>query len=140
MAYAFEELGLRRVGFKTHHENLQSQAALRRLGAVYEGTFRNHSVMPDGESAAQPMVLDRAREEMAYSAIETRGPAESAGGGVASSVRLSCPQAAKMSRPRGRRVEGGNAGGKQGRVKSLDRLRGGFLEGHGGAGVPTQSG
>jgi N-acetyltransferase len=36
------------VGFKTHHENLQSQAAVRKLGAVYEGTFRNHYVMPDG--------------------------------------------------------------------------------------------
>src|SRR5215472_4391131 len=35
MTYAFEELGLNRVAFKTHHENLQSQAAIRKLGAVY---------------------------------------------------------------------------------------------------------
>ncbi|HTF61859.1 MAG TPA: GNAT family protein [Edaphobacter sp.] len=48
LRYAFEELGLNRVAFKTHHENLQSQAAVRKLGAVYEGTFRNHNVMPDG--------------------------------------------------------------------------------------------
>jgi RimJ/RimL family protein N-acetyltransferase len=48
LAYAFDELGLRRVAFKTHHDNLQSQAAMRKLGAVYEGTFRNHYVMPDG--------------------------------------------------------------------------------------------
>jgi RimJ/RimL family protein N-acetyltransferase len=48
LGYAFEELGLRRVALKTHHENLQSQAAMRKLGAVYEGTFRNHYVMPDG--------------------------------------------------------------------------------------------
>ncbi len=48
LAYAFDTLGLRRVGFKTHHENLQSQAAMRKLGAEYEGTFRNHYVMPDG--------------------------------------------------------------------------------------------
>jgi RimJ/RimL family protein N-acetyltransferase len=48
MTYSFEELGLNRVAFKTHHENLQSQAAIRKLGAVYEGTFRNHYVMPDG--------------------------------------------------------------------------------------------
>jgi len=48
LAYAFEELGLRRGALKTHHENLQSQAAMRKLGAVYEGTFRNHYVMPDG--------------------------------------------------------------------------------------------
>jgi N-acetyltransferase len=48
LTYAFEQLGLRRVAFKTHHENLQSQAAMRAIGAVYEGTFRNHYVMPDG--------------------------------------------------------------------------------------------
>jgi RimJ/RimL family protein N-acetyltransferase len=48
LAYAFETLNLRRVALKTHHENLQSQAAMRKLGAQYEGTFRNHYIMPDG--------------------------------------------------------------------------------------------
>ncbi len=48
LGYAFEVLGLRRVALKTHHLNLQSQAAMRKLGAVEEGTFRNHFVMPDG--------------------------------------------------------------------------------------------
>jgi RimJ/RimL family protein N-acetyltransferase len=48
LRFGFEELGLRRIAFKTHHENLQSQAAIRKLGAVEEGTFRNHYVMPDG--------------------------------------------------------------------------------------------
>ena len=48
LRYAFEDLGLNRVAFKTHHENLRSQAAIRKLGATYEGTFRNHCVMPDG--------------------------------------------------------------------------------------------
>jgi RimJ/RimL family protein N-acetyltransferase len=48
LAYAFDTLGLNRVAFKTHHENLQSQAAIRKLGATHEGTFRNHYVMPDG--------------------------------------------------------------------------------------------
>lgn len=48
LEYAFDTLGLNRVAFKTHHENLQSQAAIKKLGAVYEGTFRNHCVMPDG--------------------------------------------------------------------------------------------
>jgi RimJ/RimL family protein N-acetyltransferase len=46
--YAFDTLNLNRVAFKTHHENLQSQAALRKLGATYEGTFRNHTILPDG--------------------------------------------------------------------------------------------
>ena len=48
LRYGFETLGLRRVALKTHHENFQSQAAMRKLGAVEEGTFRNHYVMPDG--------------------------------------------------------------------------------------------
>jgi RimJ/RimL family protein N-acetyltransferase len=46
--YAFNVLALNRVAFKTHHENLQSQAAIRKLGATHEGTFRNHYLMPDG--------------------------------------------------------------------------------------------
>jgi RimJ/RimL family protein N-acetyltransferase len=50
LTYAFETLKLRRVALKTHHENLQSQAAMRKLGAQYEGTFRNHYVMPDGSA------------------------------------------------------------------------------------------
>lgn len=48
LRYAFEQLNLNRVAFKTHHQNLQSQAAIKKLGAIYEGTFRNHYVMPDG--------------------------------------------------------------------------------------------
>jgi RimJ/RimL family protein N-acetyltransferase len=41
-------LNLNRVAFKTHHENLQSQAAIKKLGAQYEGTFRNHNITPEG--------------------------------------------------------------------------------------------
>jgi RimJ/RimL family protein N-acetyltransferase len=48
LTYAFETLNLNRVAFKTHHENLQSQAAMKAIGCVYEGTFRNHYRMPDG--------------------------------------------------------------------------------------------
>lgn len=48
LTYAFEELKLNRVGLKTHHENRRSQAAIRAIGGVYEGTFRNHLIMPDG--------------------------------------------------------------------------------------------
>jgi RimJ/RimL family protein N-acetyltransferase len=48
LTYAFEVLKLHRVAFKTHHENLQSQAAMRKMGAIEEGTFRNHYIMPDG--------------------------------------------------------------------------------------------
>jgi len=48
LTYAFETLGCVRVELKTHHENFQSQNAMVRLGAVREGTFRNHMIQPDG--------------------------------------------------------------------------------------------
>jgi RimJ/RimL family protein N-acetyltransferase len=48
LTYAFEELKLRRVALKTHHENVQSQKAMLKIGAVEEGRFRNHYIMPDG--------------------------------------------------------------------------------------------
>jgi N-acetyltransferase len=47
LTYAFETLNLNRVALKTHHENLQSQNAMKSIGAIYEGTFRNHYLMPD---------------------------------------------------------------------------------------------
>ena len=50
LTFAFETLHLRRVALKTHHQNLQSQAAMRKLGAQYEGTFRNHMIMPDNST------------------------------------------------------------------------------------------
>ncbi|MGI4980408.1 MAG: GNAT family N-acetyltransferase, partial [Janthinobacterium lividum] len=50
LTHAFETLALRRVALKTHHENLQSQRAMLKLGAHYEGTFRNHMLMPDGST------------------------------------------------------------------------------------------
>ncbi|MEZ2346364.1 GNAT family N-acetyltransferase [Terriglobus sp. RCC_193] len=50
MTYGFETLGLRRIALKTHHENLHSQNAMLKLGAQYEGTFRNHMILPDGST------------------------------------------------------------------------------------------
>jgi RimJ/RimL family protein N-acetyltransferase len=73
LRFGFEELGLRRVGLKTHHENLQSQAAMRKIGATEEGTFRNHYVMPDG-SARHSVWFSIIREEwpQVRSLLETR--------------------------------------------------------------------
>lgn len=42
LRHLFDDLGYRRAEWKCHHENLRSQAAARRLGFVYEGTFRRH--------------------------------------------------------------------------------------------------
>jgi RimJ/RimL family protein N-acetyltransferase len=48
LEHAFDHLRARRVQLKTDARNLQSQAALRKLGAVYEGTLRRHMQLPDG--------------------------------------------------------------------------------------------
>lgn len=48
LAHAFETLGAIRVEFKTDSLNRQSRAALTRLGAVEEGTFRNHMITASG--------------------------------------------------------------------------------------------
>jgi N-acetyltransferase len=48
LTHCFEVLGTNRVEFKTDARNARSRAALARIGAVEEGTFRAHMVMPDG--------------------------------------------------------------------------------------------
>lgn len=48
LTHAFETLGAIRVEFKTDSLNRQSRAALARLGAVEEGTFRNHMITASG--------------------------------------------------------------------------------------------
>lgn len=48
--HAFETWGCRRVELKTSSLNTRSRAAILRLGAVEEGTFRKHMINPDGSS------------------------------------------------------------------------------------------
>ena len=48
LQYAFEVLGCERVAFKTDALNEQSQKAILRLGATYEGTKRHNKLRPDG--------------------------------------------------------------------------------------------
>jgi RimJ/RimL family protein N-acetyltransferase len=64
LSHAFETLGCIRVEFKTDSLNVKSQQALARIGAVQEGTFRNHMVMPDG----------RFRHSVYFSIIESEWP------------------------------------------------------------------
>ena len=46
--HAFETLGAIRVQLKTDSRNERSQRAIERIGAVKEGTLRNHMILPDG--------------------------------------------------------------------------------------------
>jgi RimJ/RimL family protein N-acetyltransferase len=48
LRHAFEELGANRVEFKTDSLNEKANPALLAIGATFEGTFRNHMVMPEG--------------------------------------------------------------------------------------------
>lgn len=50
LRHCFQTLHLRRVALKTHHGNLRSQRAMKKIGATFEGVFRNHLIMPDGSS------------------------------------------------------------------------------------------
>jgi N-acetyltransferase len=69
LRYAFETWGMIRVQLKTHHLNFKSQRAIERLGAVKEGTLRNHIIMPDGSY----------RHSVYYSIIESEWPLVKAG-------------------------------------------------------------
>ena len=48
LTHAFEALGANRVEFKTDSLNTKANPGLLGLGATFEGTFRNHMVMPGG--------------------------------------------------------------------------------------------
>jgi len=65
LRHAFETLRLLRVEFKTDSLNARSRAALLRIGATEEGTFRNHMVMLDG----------RNRHSVYFSIIDSEWPA-----------------------------------------------------------------
>ncbi len=48
MRHAFEDWGAIRVALKTDIRNLHSRAAIKKLGAKYEGLLRNQRIRPDG--------------------------------------------------------------------------------------------
>ncbi len=48
LGHAIEQLGAIRVALSTDSRNEHSKAAISKLGATFEGTLRNHIIMPDG--------------------------------------------------------------------------------------------
>jgi N-acetyltransferase len=48
LTHAFDDLGAARVFLKTDGLNTRSQAAIRKLGARYDGTLRHHRLRADG--------------------------------------------------------------------------------------------
>ena len=65
LRHAFEDLSARRVSLKTDHRNRRSQQAILRLGAVEEGTLRNHRIARDGAD----------RHTVYFSVIDSEWPA-----------------------------------------------------------------
>lgn len=69
LGHAFDTLGCIRVQLKTDARNLQSRAAILKLGAKEEGTLRRHMVMRDGHL----------RDTVMYSITREEWPAVRAG-------------------------------------------------------------
>jgi RimJ/RimL family protein N-acetyltransferase len=65
LRHAFETLKCIAVDLRTHEKNVQSRAAIERLGARLDGLLRNHRIMPDGSL----------RNTATYSIIDTEWPA-----------------------------------------------------------------
>ncbi len=64
MRHAFEDLAARRVSLKSDSRNERSRRAILRLGAVEEGTLRNHRIARDGVD----------RHTVYYSVIDSEWP------------------------------------------------------------------
>lgn len=64
LTHAFETLSMIRVEFKTDALNEKSRSALRRIGAVQEGIFRNHLICQSG----------RIRDTVYFSILDTEWP------------------------------------------------------------------
>jgi RimJ/RimL family protein N-acetyltransferase len=65
LGHAFDQLGCRRVEFKTDALNQRSRAALRAIGAREEGTLRKHMIGQGG----------RPRDSVYFSVIDSEWPA-----------------------------------------------------------------
>jgi N-acetyltransferase len=65
LAHAFERLGCVRVELRTDVLNERSRAAIRRIGAVEEGTLRKHAITSAG----------RIRDDVYYSIVDDEWPA-----------------------------------------------------------------
>ena len=48
LGHAFETLGAHRVALRTDERNAASRRAMEKMGARFEGLWREHVVMPDG--------------------------------------------------------------------------------------------
>ncbi|MEE8371933.1 MAG: GNAT family protein [Sphingomonadales bacterium] len=69
LGHAFETMGVHRVEFKCDERNKRSAAAIAKLGAKFEGVFREHFLLPSG----------RYRDSAYYSILISEWPDVKAG-------------------------------------------------------------
>ena len=69
LGHCFDDLGAERVFLKTDNRNTRSQAAIRKLGAAYDGTLRHHRRRSDGS----------VRDSVYFSVLASEWPAVRAG-------------------------------------------------------------
>ena len=69
LSHAFDNLKMERVEFKTDSRNKQSRRAIEKVGGIFEGTLRSHTLMLDGYRR-DTVYYSILREE--WSAVETR--------------------------------------------------------------------
>ena len=50
LKFGFETIGFRRIQFSADQENIRSQKAIEKLGAIKEGLFRNNYIDSEGKS------------------------------------------------------------------------------------------
>ncbi|MGR3807347.1 GNAT family N-acetyltransferase [Pasteurella testudinis] len=48
LSYAFEKMNVIAVGFRTNYFNFRSRKAIEKIGAKFEGVWRNHMILNDG--------------------------------------------------------------------------------------------
>ena len=74
MRHAFESWHAGRVAIKTNARNVRSRRAIERLGATYEGTWRNHRLLSTGRyrDSAYYSVIDSECDRMAIRPRTTR--------------------------------------------------------------------
>lgn len=63
LRHGFDVLGYNRIEFKTDSLNVASRAALKRIGAVEEGVFRNHMVVDQGRRLRHSVYFSIIRED-----------------------------------------------------------------------------
>ena len=76
LEYAFDFLGAERVEFRIDERNMPSRKAIEKIGGIYEGTLRRHTLLPDGyrRNTVCYSILSEEWEELKEHFLDYNGP------------------------------------------------------------------